>query len=299
MSTLVVGAGGVLGRLLVDRLGARGVERRHGDEVLGGEDPDVSVVDTVINLGGPRVRPNLGWSDYLREHVGITSRVARHMRPGSHLVHVSSASVFGARPEVLPPGAAEAPSLFPNPSYAWAKLCGELAARAIARERGVRLSVLRLPVVYGPGVSSAIDTLLKAARRGMRLDLTPHAMRQHLLHSDLLVAAVRRLESEGPRSESPLVIADPFVLTNGDLWKAISTRGWSGVRIPLPLGQITRGLRLWPGFPDRDVPMSVAALGVFALDVAFEWRPTFDALGIDPEAFARDKTFDAYVKAWS
>lgn len=293
---VVVGADGVLGGLLVRRLeGARGVSLRHPGALLDGHVPEVAEAAVVIDVSGPRVRPELGWCDYLREHVGTSGEIARSMRPGAHLVHVSSASVYGARPGVLSAEAAEAPVLFPNPSYAWAKLAGELSARAIARERGVRLSVLRFPVVYGPGVDSAIDTLVKVARRGVLLHLEPAFLRQHLLHSELLVRAIERVAERGPLARGLAIVADPFVLRNADLTAAVERRFRPKVRVGVPLGMTTRLLRGWPGFPERDAPKKLAAFGVLGLNTAFEWKPAFDELGLDAEEFAKAKTFDAYV----
>ncbi len=244
------------------------------------------------------MRPGLGWSDYLREHVGTSSAVARAMRPGAHLIHISSASVYGARPGVTAPEDAEAPVLFPNPSYAWAKLAGELAARAVACERGVRLSVLRLPVVYGPGVQSAIDTMLRLARRGVALQLVPGSLRQHLLHVHLLLRAVERIIERGPLARSASVLADPFVLTNSELVESVGRRFSPRFRAWVPLTFAKRVLRRWPGFPDREGPLKLAAFGVLALDTVFDWQPAFRELGLDATEFGRARTFDAYVRGW-
>jgi nucleoside-diphosphate-sugar epimerase len=282
---------------LCERLGARGVDRRHPGERIGDFDAEIEAGDVVVNVGGPRVRPGLGWADYLREHVGLSSLVARSMRPGTHLVHVSSAAVYGAQPGgVIDAKTTEAPALFANPSYAWAKLSGELAARAIGHERGVRVTVVRFPDVYGPGVESVVDTLLRYARRGLRLELTPRAMRRHMLHVTLLVRAMERLVAIGPVRGRPLIVADPFVLTNAEINAAIRRRSPRGASIPVPLDRAEALLRRWPGFPERDAPPQLAALAVLGQDNAFDWRDAFSALGMDAAEFARERTFDAYVQ---
>jgi nucleoside-diphosphate-sugar epimerase len=290
----VVGCEGTLGRLLCKHFDARGVDLRHAGDLLGATLPPIGEADVVVDVAGPRVRPGLGWSDYLREHVGTSLAIARAVRPGAHLIHVSSASVYGSGRGVLQPSAPEAPALFPNPSYAWAKLAGELAARATCKERGVTLSVVRFPVVYGPGVESAIDTLLSLARRGVLLDLMPGEMPQHLLHVSVLYAAVERLAAGGTLMGST-VVADPFVLTNADVTSAVARRYPPRLRVPVPLSQTNRILYRWPGFPERDAPPKLAAFGVLGLSTAFAWEAAYEHLGLDPQAFSRDKTFDRYI----
>src|SRR5271165_930490 len=155
----VVGAAGTLGAYIAGRLGATPVELRCPDPRDECVVPELHDADVVVNVGGPRVRNGLGWEDYFREHVGVTSRVARSMRRGTHLVHVSSTAVYGARGRLLGPASREAPTLFPFPAYACAKLAAETTARALCAERGVRVTVLRPSMVYGPRVDSALTTL--------------------------------------------------------------------------------------------------------------------------------------------
>ena len=277
----VVGADGALGAFLVTGLGARGVRLRHPAESLDARVPEIAEADFVVNASGPRVRPKLGWDDYLREHVGTASAVARAMRPKSHLVHFSSAAVYGARGGLILADSPEAPMLFPNPSYAWAKLAGELAVRAICRERGVGLTILRPAMVYGDGVSSAIDTVAKLAQKGIRLDLRPASIRQHCVSSSLLLAILQRLAERGAQ-ERTFIACDPFVFTNGDLEAAVRTkRGGVALLAPLPWAEAL--LRRWPIFPDRDAPGALAAFAFLGLDNEFDWRGTLPYLGIDPQ----------------
>lgn len=294
MNTLVVGSDGTLGCILVDRLGVRGVRMRCAD--WRAEAPaEIAQADVVVNVAGPRVRPGLGWADYMREHVGVTSAIARTMRAGTRLVHVSSTAVYGARGERLGLQSPEAPTLFPSSAYACAKLAAENAARAIARARGVAVRVLRPSMVYGPGVESALETVRKLARRGLRLRLAPGDVRQHLLHVDLLVRAVDRaaVAALAP-DEAPLLVADPFVLTNADV--VCSGGSSSGARLPLAIDvramssvhrALSRtGLEL--------APAALEALAVLGLDNTFDVAPTWRALGVDPAQFARERTFDRY-----
>jgi len=290
----VVGADGALGAMLVKALGAKGVTLRHPAESLDARVPEIGELGFVVNVCGPRVRPGLGWEDYLREHVGTATAIARAMRPESHLVHVSSVAVYGARGALVRADSPEAPTLFPNPSYAWAKLAGELAARAICRERGVGLTVLRPAMVYGSGVTSAIDTLGSLARRGVRLEMKPATVKQHALSSALLVAILERLATRGPQHRT-FIACDPFFFTNADVDQRLRTRR-AGVAVPVPLRWTEALLRRWPLFPARDAPGALAALAFLGLDNEFDGRGALDALGIDPAEFARERTLDPYLE---
>lgn len=283
---VVVGVVGTLGKLLARRLGARGVEIRCADPREDVRNAEIAEANVVINAGGPRVRPELGWGDYFREHVGVTSCVARSMRPGARLVHVSSTAVYGARGQTLGAGSVEAPTLFPSPAYACAKLAAETSARAIGAERGVEVVVVRPSMVYGPGVESALDTLRRLDARGVGLRLTPASVRQHLVHVDLLFAIIERLTHGGaPRM---VVAADPFVLTNADL----APRGRA---VPVNVGLAANAHR--HALARLGVaPSALEALAVLALDNVFD-TSSLDALGLDLGAFARSRTFDPYWEA--
>jgi nucleoside-diphosphate-sugar epimerase len=217
-----VGADGALGTALAGALGARLVSLRCPDMTEAAPIADLAEADVVINAAGPRHHPGLRWSDYLREHVGTAARVARSLRPGAYLVQVGSAAVFGARRRAAGETTPEDPASFPTEAYAWAKLASEHAARAICRERGVALTVLRPTVVYGPGAGGVLSTLRAMASRGVRAVLSPAAVRQHFVHVDLLGRVLEALVRGGARGDLPmLVVADPFVLTAADVNEAL------------------------------------------------------------------------------
>jgi nucleoside-diphosphate-sugar epimerase len=285
-----VGARGTLGGLLVQRLGARGIEIRCPDPGDERGVPELADADVVVNVGGPRVRPGLTWVDYFREHVGVTTTVVRSMRPGARLVHVSSTAVYGARGTLLGPGAREAPTRFPSIAYACAKLAAEAIARTSGVERGLVVRVLRPSMVYGPGVDSALDTIRRLHRRGVRLRLRPERVRQHLLHVDLLVHAVERAVTGAvDRGERPLALADPVVVTNADL--APQASRWPAIDVDVSAAAAlhdrwARTLGLAPG--------ALEALAVLGLDNEFDVEPMVRVLRVDAGAFSRAATFDAY-----
>jgi len=287
MTVLVVGKGGTLGAALAGRLEAEAIELRASDPREASLVAEVARASVVVNASGPRVRPGLAFEDYFREHVGVAARVVRSMQPGAHLVHVSSTAVFGARGTRLAAGDPEAPTLFPSSAYACAKLAAEAQVRALARERKIRVTVLRPSMVYGPGIDSALASILRLSARGIGLTLAPARLRQHLVHVDLFVDAVSRAALTTPREgERLLLVADPFVLTNADLAPP------RGVPLTIPLGLTSAVGELARRGGASILPLE--ALEVLAIDNEFEWRPLFEELGLDEARYARERTFDPY-----
>ena len=287
---LVVGKGGTLGAAIARRLDCAAIELRATDPRDRSRVDEVARADVVVNASGPRVRPGLDWADYFREHVGIASRVVRSMRPGAHVVHISSSAVYGARGALLGTDDVEAPTLFPARGYACAKLAAEAEVRAQGRSQGVRVTVLRASMVYGPGIESALDSILRLSSRGVSLRLAPARVRQHLLHVELFLDAVTSATTRPPDSERMLVLADPFVLTNSDL---VPRR--AGLPVVVPLGA-TSALHALARRLGR-APSSTEALAVLAMDNEFAWRPAFETLELDAARYARERTFDPYWSA--
>lgn len=287
MRTVIVGKGGSIGAVLAQRLAAEAIEVRVPDASASDTIADVADADVVINAGGPRVRPGLGTDDYFREHVGLATRLARSMKEGAHLVHLSSTAVYGARGTRLALDAIEAPTLFPSSAYACAKLAAEHAARATGTARGVKVTILRPSMVYGPGVDSALASLKKLAKRGIALHLEPSTVRQHLVHMDLLVDSIARAAQRPPERSRMLVVADPFVLTNADLVPR------AGRAIHVPLGPAKTAHRL-AKLMAMTPPGAIDALAVLGIDNVFDEAPIFEVLGLDRMQYARESTFDPY-----
>jgi nucleoside-diphosphate-sugar epimerase len=285
-----VGADGALGSALAGDLGARGVRLRCPDLTDATPLAVLAEADVVINAAGPRHHPELQWSDYFREHVGTATRVARSMRPGAYLVHVSSAAVYGSRRRFADAATPEDPSAFPAESYAWAKLAAEHAVRAICAERGVRLTVLRPSIIYGPGSGGVLLTLRRIAARGVRFVLTPPEARQHLLHMDLFRRVLEALVERGASGDFPmLVLADPFVLTTRDVNDALRRAGPRAVPVPVPLALAAAAIRAWQHRLEIQAPAHLAVAAMLALDNEYDWRPSFQGLGLDPAEFGREK----------
>jgi nucleoside-diphosphate-sugar epimerase len=293
-AVVVVGADGTLGALLAGQLKARGVTIRCKEM---GRDEPLQLWDaaTVINAAGPRARPGLDWSDYFREHIGTSLAIVRAMKPGAHLLHLSSTAVYGARGTHIRCNSLESPLLFPMAAYAAAKYASEMALRSSCNERGINLTILRLSMVYGKGVDSALDSLRGMAARGLRLVLKPGSHRQHLLNIDLLIHGIKQACKCGPLGSQPFILADPFSVTNSEIDDAIKRIYSKAFSLALPLDCFKGLCQCWKRIPELRITMPIASLAVLAIDNEFEWQPAFQALGITPSDFGRDRTFDRYL----
>lgn len=292
-----VGADGALGGALAPALEATPVALRCPDLSDDGPIPDLAGFDVVIDGAGPRVHPGLAWGDYLREHVGTATRVARSMRPGSHLVFISSAAIYGAGRGEVSAITAPRPDSFPVPPYAWAKLAAEYAVRAVSAERKVALTVLRPSIIYGPGAGGVLVSLRDLARRGVRTSLQPGETRQHFLHLHLFRRVLEALVAAPPLvGTSVYVVADPFILTSSEINAAYLAAGPRAAPLPVPIGILARVTRGWQRHFDAALPGPLAVAAMLGLDNAYDWRPCLDRLGIHPRDFGRS-LFDAFIQS--
>ncbi len=192
MRVLVAGAGGFLGRHLVEALQARGhlvqAARLNWAEAQQAETwvPSVKGVDAAVYLPGTvrdRAQGRSGWLDLLHH---LAPLALAHAKPPL-LIHVSA--------------------LCAGPSgYACTKQAGEAALLALARQQGTALHIVRPSLVLGPGGISSRQ--LQGLTRWPLLPL-PRAMqscRLQPLRVEDLVEALVRLLAHAPQG-APLVAA--------------------------------------------------------------------------------------------
>lgn len=121
-------------------------------------------------------------ADFRRVNAGPTARlVEAAARAGvRHFVHVSSVSVYG-------PGSGErdesAPCR-PMGAYAESKREAEEAAAHAAYRSGLRLVILRMPVLYGRGDRGNIARLIRALARGRFVWIGTGANRKSILYRE-------------------------------------------------------------------------------------------------------------------
>jgi nucleoside-diphosphate-sugar epimerase len=172
MKVYVTGAGGFIGRHLVPAL------EHAGHEVQ----PALAGADVVVHLAGIAHR-KASAVELQEVNVRLPERLARQ---APRFVFMSSVKVHGeqsSRPFT------EAAPLDPRDAYAESKARAEDALRAIA---GLKLAVLRPPLVYGPRVKANFLSLMRAVARGWPLPLASIENRRSLIYVGNLVDAINR-----------------------------------------------------------------------------------------------------------
>lgn len=121
-------------------------------------------------------------------------------RSGARFVYLSSIGVNGRESPVLD-GAAhrfhEGDAPAPAGLYARSKWEGECALRKIGEEEGLKVQVLRAPLVFGPGVGANFLRLLRWIRAGLPVPVRePPAVRSMMYVENLADIVVRTLAAD-------------------------------------------------------------------------------------------------------
>lgn len=240
MRIAVTGASGFIGRVLCSQLGAehelRAVARAPDwAAALGG-------VQAIVHLAG--LAHGRGDAASLRAvNVEATRAAAEAARAsGAHFIFVSSIKVHGE--QTAAPLREDSP-IAPQDRYASSKAQAEAALRAIP---GLRLTVLRPPLVYGPGVKANFLALMRAIARGVPLPLASIDNRRSVVYAGNLVDAIARCLADGRSVGRTYLVADRDAPSTPALCRAIGAALERPARLfpfppaLLPLRQLTRSL---------------------------------------------------------
>jgi dihydroflavonol-4-reductase len=231
----VTGASGFIGRHLVEHLGARGTDvvavRRPFQidtlrEALRG-------ADAVVHLAG--VVSAVHERDYVSANVDGTRAVAEAARAaGVPMIHVSSLAAAGPASPRDPRSEDDVPA--PINAYGRSKLAGE---RVVAAADGLRWTILRPGVVYGPR-DRALLPVFRLAGRG----ILPLVGRTDAAYTFIHVADLVRVitaAADRPAERDILFVGHPVPVTTRDLLEGVraasSVRGRI-VRIPLAITRL-------------------------------------------------------------
>ena len=184
---------------------------------------------------------------------------AAHAARDAHFIFMSTAKVHGEVSGARPFG--EMSALRPGERYATSKAKAEEALRAIPR---LRLTVLRPPLVYGPGVRANFRALLLAIAHGIPLPLAGIRNRRSLIFVGNLAHAVRHCVERPQSAGRAYLPADGAPTSTPELC----------LKIGRALG---RPARFFP-FPPALLPRALAAsleVDDAAAQRELGWRPPF------------------------
>ena len=260
---LVTGANGFIGRALLHRLVAlpdlsvRAATRDPASGLSANVDsisvgdisdttnwrPAVSDIDVVIHTAGRARVMKETHSDPLQEfrrvNVQGTLSLARQAAEAGvrRRLFLSSVKVNGER---TLEGSPFRTGDLPNPSdpYGQSKLEAELGLSALARETGLPMVILRLPLVYGPGVKGNVNRRLQFVKSGIPLPFgMVHNQRSMVNVENLTDLVLRCVLSKGVEGRT-LLVSDAQDLSTSELISLIASamdRTPHLFPVPLPL----------------------------------------------------------------
>ena len=167
-------------------------------------------------------------------------------------------------------------TLAPADAYGASKMAAEAALARVAQATGLRVTALRLPLVYGPGTKANFAALIRAVHRGAPLPVGSIDNRRSLLATGNFVSAVLAvLASDGDGARlTPYLLSDAAVVSTPELVRALAAALGVTPRIvafPVPL---LRAAGRLPGIGER-VARLVDSLEVdaTAFRTRFAWTP--------------------------
>jgi nucleoside-diphosphate-sugar epimerase len=257
---LITGAGGFIGRALRKYFAKRGVAHvavlrellpadiglpeciALGDFAAADWDAPLAGVDTIVHLAGrAHVLRERGAdaTPYVVANVHVTRRLLEAAARASvkRVVLASTVKVYGEATQPGQPFRA-GDRARPRGAYAHSKAEAENVLWQICHANGIEGVVLRLPLVYGPGVKGNFLILLEAIAAGRRLPLAGAANRRSLLYVGNVVSAIDAALRAPALADETLPITDTESVSTAQLIQKIA-RGL-GVRarlyrVPAPL----------------------------------------------------------------
>lgn len=182
---------------------------------------------------------------------------------GAHMVFLSSTKVYGEESQAP---LDERSPLAPRDAYGRAKLEAEEGLSAVA---GLRLTVVRPPLVYGEGVKANFLALLRLVARGWPLPFASIVNRRSFLYVGNLCDAVATCLARPPAGFRSYVAADRPALSTPQLCSTLASALGVRVRLfPFPprLLEMHRSLRALTRSMELDDSRLRTELG---------WRPPY------------------------
>jgi len=264
-TALVTGSSGFVGRALVAELrrrgmAARGAVRRRSPRDTDGEIVDVGElsgstdwsaalrdVDTVFHLAARVHRIAENASDveaiYRRANADATAALAQQaIAAGARrFVFVSSVKSMGEVSAQRPFAEDDPPQ--PRDAYGRSKLAAEQALASLAGR--IEVSIVRPPLVYGPGVRANFFSLLKLAASGLPLPLGTACAPRSMVFIDNLVDALIACATRPHGSPATYLVSDGRDFSVAELVRLLRSEMGLPARLwKLPGGAVQAAARL-------------------------------------------------------
>ncbi|MDP9589437.1 UNVERIFIED_ORG: UDP-glucose 4-epimerase [Shinella zoogloeoides] len=233
--TLVTGASGFVGSHLMEEMTRRGLPVRG---VTQGMAPGLMTipsygaemkwsnclegVDTVVHLAARvhvmRETASDPLSLFREANVTATLNLARQAAEAGvrRFVFVSSIKVNGERTEPGKPFTADDP---PNPQdpYGISKAEAEAALTTLGRETGMEITIIRPPLVYGPGVKGNFRSVMKWAASGMPSIFAAVNNKRSFVHVENLCDLLVTVLDHPQAANQVFLVSDGYDLSTHEL----------------------------------------------------------------------------------
>lgn len=272
MTVLVTGASGFIGRHVITELLGRSIQVRVACRQ--GAELELSVQNVeVVHLSGPGTVA-ADWADVVAHcsaviHLAARAHVLRdrHEDPGrafrsanvdyaracgeaaaiagvQRFILMSSVGVHGGISGAQP---IQAESAFnPHTPYACSKVEAEQALTDVVRESGMKLTVVRPPLVYGPGAPGNFGVLVRAIASGLPLPLgSLTSNRRSFVAIDNLVDMIVTCLNHPAAANQSFLVSDGQDISTADLLRRLgSAMGKPARLISVPAGLLEFGAQL-------------------------------------------------------
>ncbi len=216
-------------------------------------------------------------NEYQTINTDLTAQVARQaVKSGvKRMVFVSTIKVNG---ESTREGSSFKETDVPGPldAYALSKFEAEKVLRKIGRETGLETVILRLPLVYGPGVKANFLRLIKLVDKGIPLPLKKLENKRSLVYIGNLVDALRHCMSDEQAANQTFLVSDGADLSTPALMTMIARALNKRARlIAFPIS-IMKGLaRIVGQAQEMDRLAGSLAVDISKIKSTLGWQPPF------------------------
>lgn len=191
-------------------------------------------------------------TEFRRVNVDGTLRLARQAIEAGvqRFVFISSIKVNGEQSRADYPFVADQTPA-PSDPYGMSKYEAEAGLRALSKETGMEVVIIRPPLVYGPEVKANFLTMMRWLQRGMPLPLgcVTNNRRSLVFLDNLVDLIITCLDHPAAANQTFLVSDDEDLSTVSLLRRLAAALGRPARLIPLPVSLITVGSKLI-GRPD-------------------------------------------------
>jgi nucleoside-diphosphate-sugar epimerase len=265
MTILVTGARGFVGRALCQNLAQHGFAVRSalrhgsigcvGEEVVVGDigpqtdwRPALRGVTVAVHLAARVHVMNESASESMAEYRRVNVEGTRCLAESAaaagvrRLVFLSTVKVNG---ESTSRPCTEADPPHPDGPYAKSKWEAEQALQEVGARTGLEWTVLRAPLVYGPGVGANFLRLMEAVAHRLPLPLGAVRNLRSLLFVGNLVDAIRVCLTHPAAANATFLLRDGEDVSTPDLIRRLARAlGVAPVLLPVPVGLLDFAARL-------------------------------------------------------